>query len=70
MNELRCTPIPQTAEQIAARKAIPCELKELATPLVLWLRENYGPCAEISITWDFVQVRVDDASIPFPYYGE
>ena len=43
------------------------ELEALASPLVKWLREQYGPHTEITITWDYVCVKHDGGSIPFPY---
>ena len=41
------------------------ELKELSTPLVKWLNENFHPHTEIRITDDVVQVLEVQLSNPF-----
>lgn len=41
------------------------ELKELATPLVKWLNENFNPHCEIRITNDGVQVLQAELSNVF-----
>lgn len=66
-NKLRSVPIPQTSEQRAFVARMPDELRALASPLVEWIRENLGPCAEIRITYDSAQIWDEGASIPFPY---
>lgn len=56
-----------TPEEHTADMALLNELKTLASPLVNWLRTNYGPCANIHISWDRVDVEQHTMGIPFPY---
>jgi len=42
------------------------ELKQLATPLVEWIRKTYGYHTDVVITADYVCVKHDGIGIPYP----
>lgn len=45
-------------------------IKELAEPIVNWIREHHGANTEVHISWDYVSVKHDGIGIPFPYSDE
>lgn len=66
-SELIGTPAAQTLEQKQANStAALSELKSLAAPLVEWIRKNHGYNTEVHISADFVCVKHDGMSLPFP----
>ena len=67
MDELKGRPATQIPEQ-ERLNSLPTleELKSLATPLVEWIRKNYGYHTEVHISADLVCVKHDGMGIPYP----
>jgi hypothetical protein len=42
------------------------ELKQLAAPLVEWIRKPYGYHTDVVITADYVCVKHDGVGVPYP----
>lgn len=45
-------------------------LKEVAAPLIQWIRENYGPYTNVLVSWDSASVMQEGDSVSLPYSEE
>lgn len=64
--ELRLSAINASIVKLNINKPTMNEFRELAKPLVEWLRNNYHPHATIIIGYDFAEVLEGKQGEPFP----